>query len=729
MALSEIYLGNAVAENITKAYLGSTLIFERESFDELVDLVNNVSLLGFYVAKNNYVGANWQDLGTAARDASPISGDTMPSLESWNGKQALSFGDDNILQIAATANNYDIFNSRNTAWIVGEYSAATTTDVETFLSTSTSFALEKRADRTFPSYVQAVGGLLYTRGVNLNNTPVFLLVSAREDVNTRVMVYLNGDFTKYETYTQKSYGDVFIGNGFTGKISNVGVSNGVQKPHQVKKIIQSVNNEYSNLATPSNKQIVFVGDSLTRGFNLTFAQTYPYKLLASLESTLSEIVNYHSDAESGLLFQDYLDNPENVDNLPFAVNHSNRVLIIWLGSNDLRGGGFSAAVTFNKLLDLLQNRIKAGYKKVCLVTVISATDLDGTVKTDFNNLVKNYDYSSLNADIQIYDAGATFTDPTNATYYQVDQIHLNSTGNDLFVSEIQPKIQTLFGLTNKSNITPSVVSATLSSDNTYVDIVFSCGGYKDAEATQLLTFNATGATVTSVKKIDGTTDLTGNDTSVRVFLNTTLDQEFTLYLDAFYSVYGDEIASLTVGSFTPVDPYKDLSFDQGGVGQSSSGNTVTLVDGGGGVGSRSTSFVGSNETVATDEDWEVLFKVSDASLSTGTFGIGVVNAVYNNFVVKLNGATVWRQGSYASSSATIETVSTSTLYRLRYVKADAEIYFDKSTDEGVSWSNIADIRDVNKVLTFPMQVKITADLFAGQGTVVFSNLRGTQNFV
>lgn len=121
----------------------------------------------------------------------------------------------------------------------------------------------------------------------------------------------------------------------------------------------------------------------------------------------------------------------------------NAVLIVWAGTNDLSSrGNLSAAQAYADFQTYISARLNAGWiaGSIIVCTVIARGDQDIATKiSTFNNSLvsgaSTYGYQVVRLDQDL-----RMQDPTNATYYQGDQLHLTTGGESVIESLIEPAI-------------------------------------------------------------------------------------------------------------------------------------------------------------------------------------------------------------------------------------------------------------------------------------------------
>lgn len=172
----------------------------------------------------------------------------------------------------------------------------------------------------------------------------------------------------------------------------------------------------------TRKLIVFDGDSLTSGLNLTVSESYPYKVLDT--EGRANYDGYNFGVSGQYATQIAADLATQV--LPLVGPWAGHYYVLWAGTNDLTDGA-SAADTYASLLSTIQAAKAAGFTVLVLTMIKRGTS--GPLETkrgDYNTLINA---NTAGADVVIdVGANAAFSDVTNTTYYQVDQTHITATG-------------------------------------------------------------------------------------------------------------------------------------------------------------------------------------------------------------------------------------------------------------------------------------------------------------
>lgn len=172
--------------------------------------------------------------------------------------------------------------------------------------------------------------------------------------------------------------------------------------------------------------LVYEGDSQS------YDPNYPAQVSAHLSAPA---VRANVSTGGQTLAQMITDGPTQVDALFRSANMHN-VCVIWGGTNDMFFGA-SGATAYSRIVTYCQARRAAGFGVVVL-TALPRSD-SGTPggyeaeRLAFNASVRSNwatfadALSDIALDSRIGDAG----DETNATYFQGDLVHLNSTGTQI----------------------------------------------------------------------------------------------------------------------------------------------------------------------------------------------------------------------------------------------------------------------------------------------------------
>lgn len=566
MSLNEVYLGASVASNVTKVYKGVDLVFERGG--GLISCLANHSWQSLFVEEdseyNDSTGV-WNDNGIANKDTVLVAGAAPSVVENWrNGRRAIEFNGANSLRIAESADNYSTFNVLQSIFLVGEY---TDTGFQKFLEAGI-FEIDNISTGLPVNYNGVANPQPFIVRKDYANDVFALGIFAYGD---KVLNYNEGDFILNLSFDSQSLSrDVFMGDSdLNGRVAMFGITEAEQPPACFKEIVKKLNSHYA-FDFSSDNQFDFIGDSLTAGVTIPDKTDFwTYNLIIDLQAVHSETFRYLDTSVSGIRLTNYDPQPFD-DNLAFindtAIN--NRVLFIWLGSNDFAPFGFpavDAAEMLTNMVAFIVDRLRSGFKKIAVGTVIDRIEFQndpalGTEVDTYNANIKAYDFSTLETDygasieIVALDDQPELQDATNLTYFNADEIHITAAGAAIVKTQMQLAYEALRVENLPQDTTAPVIElAETPNNNSYVDLTFSKGGFGDALAYTVLDINnfsvtdfipggATSASITSVDAID-TADLVGNDKRIRINLSYTGTisgtESFTITTTSFHDVFGN----------------------------------------------------------------------------------------------------------------------------------------------------------------------------------------------
>lgn len=169
--------------------------------------------------------------------------------------------------------------------------------------------------------------------------------------------------------------------------------------------------------------IVFDGDSLTAGLNLTVAESYPYKVLDTEGRANYDGYNLGVSAQ----YATHIAADLAAQVLPLVGVWARNYYVLWAGTNDLTDGGASAADTYASLTSTIQAAKAAGFTVLVLTMIKRSTDAPLETKRQAYNVLINANTAGADAVIDV-GANAAFSDVNNTTYYQGDKVHITATG-------------------------------------------------------------------------------------------------------------------------------------------------------------------------------------------------------------------------------------------------------------------------------------------------------------
>ena len=191
--------------------------------------------------------------------------------------------------------------------------------------------------------------------------------------------------------------------------------------------------------------IVFDGDSLTEGYLLTPAQSYPTQAMKQLPGWL-ESVNF---GIAGQTWQDLLrDVRHEVDPLYSASRRLNLV-VAWAAANDL-AAGYGAQETYENARRYCEARRRVGFT-VCTATMYPLQPKDVDVRFEarrvaYNDLLRAHWHEFAEALVDLA-ADERLGDPSGPArrQYFIDAVHLNEAGYgviaDCVVQTLRPIVE------------------------------------------------------------------------------------------------------------------------------------------------------------------------------------------------------------------------------------------------------------------------------------------------
>ena len=384
--------------------------------------------------------------GNAVADGAYDSPNTKTS--NWsNGHQAVDFNSKTL-----TLGTYPLFSQLVTSIVIGEM----TTEVGAALYNAGYYGLEWGSGRF--GY-QGINSFI---GVDRSYVgKKFISVFANKSMSasgttTTSLLFQNGDSNKYATGGTSALNKANLGGrpsstgSLNGKIAFMGKTTGTPTPAQIKSIINTLDSYYNILE--DKKYILFEGDSLTYGIGAGQFTAYPTVLIQNLETAHSEIVRYcdlsisgnkWSYVEGSTPSSDYSTTPMITLN---RYSNSNKMCVVWLGTNDVVGG-VTAATMLASTTQYINKMIANGCTKFIVLPIIPRVGISGSTLTQAQNY--NASLSTLSvpgASIRFVDlvSDPRLDDYTDLTYYGADQIHLTVAGYAVVAELVKPKIDELF---------------------------------------------------------------------------------------------------------------------------------------------------------------------------------------------------------------------------------------------------------------------------------------------
>lgn len=265
--------------------------------------------------------------------------------------------------------------------------------------------------------------------------------------------FYNGTMTPYEMGTpmgssaSKTNPDMvhfYVGGNnttaFQGHITEVVWIDAVKSERDIWEV--SLNNYASTLFNFDNI-ILHIGDSLTTGIYPTEGSAWAQVLHSSLGTNY-----WFTQAKAGNTLGQWITDVGRLEHFGqerfLPSSNGSKTAIVWLGTNDITAGA-TGAVTYARYQTLVRHLKTSGFGSIIALTCLPRTEsgvttvTHATERASFNTLLKADSETALVVDL---DTNSNLTDETNTTYFEGDQVHLNTAG----AAEVASTVET--ALTN-----------------------------------------------------------------------------------------------------------------------------------------------------------------------------------------------------------------------------------------------------------------------------------------
>lgn len=191
----------------------------------------------------------------------------------------------------------------------------------------------------------------------------------------------------------------------------------------------------------ATRAAVFDGNSLTRGFGVAAADSYPAVIRETLSSAYC-VINRGIDSQTTDAMETAAANriDQWLERYP-----SNSVLVAWEGSNDIQFGA-SLATAQSRWNTYFASRVAAGWAsngcKLVACTIIPRGDSNApknVIVSDFNAWLRT-NYSTYATHLVDLAADARLQNTADATYFNADTIHLTAAGYEVVAGLVQAVI-------------------------------------------------------------------------------------------------------------------------------------------------------------------------------------------------------------------------------------------------------------------------------------------------
>ena len=228
---------------------------------------------------------------------------------------------------------------------------------------------------------------------------------------------------------------------FKGHIAEVIVYNRVLTATERMQVEARLRAKYGIEVKPDSQSdlVAFIGNSLLTSFNLN-ADT------DSVPAQVNRALGYGYKAKNfgiGNFSTAQLTSVTahaNYINSYYDAKRRKNIAVVWEVTNDLVNNGVTATTAYNNYVNYCTALRNAGWKVVA-VTVLHRSN-NSTLNTNIDTVNTNIraNWSTFADALADPAAVANLSNETNTTYFQVDQVHLNATGNTEAMNVIYPQV-------------------------------------------------------------------------------------------------------------------------------------------------------------------------------------------------------------------------------------------------------------------------------------------------
>jgi lysophospholipase L1-like esterase len=231
------------------------------------------------------------------------------------------------------------------------------------------------------------------------------------------------------------------GNEWAGDLRCVYVFNRALSDSELLELIEYIAIDSASLSTGF---FIAEGDSITAGYEMPVADSWPSQMLSSLGGAGSNW--YHQNlAVSGEKLTDMItDGATEVDE-KWIQHRLRNILIVFGGTNDIVNGATGTEAYELLVTYCLARRAAYPLVKIIVCTMLPRIQFDATMETyreTFNTNVRN-NFASFSDKVADVAADSRLDDYSDTTYYNVDGIHTNAAGNLVIADLVEAKLVTL----------------------------------------------------------------------------------------------------------------------------------------------------------------------------------------------------------------------------------------------------------------------------------------------
>ncbi|GEM_PF-1905053 len=184
--------------------------------------------------------------------------------------------------------------------------------------------------------------------------------------------------------------------------------------------------------------VVFDGDSLTAGFMLPAAESYPAQLMA----TLPPSITWANVAVSGQIWPQLLADADTDVDDRYDDRRAANVVVVWAAANDL-ATGFSAQEILDNARRYCEQRRQRGFRVIILsMYPLQPKDADAEydqVRREYNDLLRAGwpEFADGLVDVAADDRLGDDSGPERAAYF-LDLVHLTAAGYGVVADCVRP---------------------------------------------------------------------------------------------------------------------------------------------------------------------------------------------------------------------------------------------------------------------------------------------------
>lgn len=258
-------------------------------------------------------------------------------------------------------------------------------------------------------------------------------------------IILDGEVQTVAASSAGSYTSGFIGqwNGaafrYVGEIYEIVIYSAALNSADRDAVRDYFTETWGATSRTSPLYVVFEGDSLTESSNNAPEADTAYPLKLATTGGITPIPKWFNDADGGNTIQGMNSQTLVATELGANSAYTDRVCVLWAGANDLNSARTSAQIIadIDTWIAAKQGLGAAVYVCTILPSTIQYDATEETRRLEVNSHIRttatHNGYIDLTAD-------ARLSDPTNSTYYLVDEFHINEAGNAVVAELVLAKL-------------------------------------------------------------------------------------------------------------------------------------------------------------------------------------------------------------------------------------------------------------------------------------------------